>query len=243
VHDTGIGIPSERQQAILEPFVQVDGSMTRKYGGTGLGLTISKQLVELMGGRLWVESLVGCGSTFHFTAAFSIQQEETTAGEAAAQVDVIDLPILVVDDNATNRRILHDMLHHWQMQATVVDGGQAALTMLKEARDKGAPFPLVLLDAHMPEMDGFAVAARIKADATLSGATILMLSSDDLAADSASCRELGIALHLTKPITQAELWEAIKTALTLLTMVPSLARWVDRTAHERSRLSSPRRNA
>jgi signal transduction histidine kinase/DNA-binding response OmpR family regulator len=214
VRDTGIGMPPERQQAILEPFVQADGSMTRKYGGTGLGLTISKQLVELMGGRLWVESRVGYGSTFHFTAVFSLQQDQTLAGGAAAPVEMRDLPVLVVDDNATNRHILRDMLGRWQMQVTVVDGGQAALTMLAQARDQGTPFPLVLLDAHMPEMDGFTVAARIKSDPTLSGATILMLSSHDLAADSARCRELEIALYLTKPVMQAELWEAIKTVLT-----------------------------
>ncbi len=214
VRDSGIGIPPDRQQAILEPFVQADGSMTRKYGGTGLGLTISKQLVELMGGRLWVESQVGCGSTFHFTAVFSMQQEETIAGGTAAPVEVRDLPVLVVDDNTTNRRILRDMLRYWQMQPTVADSGQAALTMLAQARDQGTPFPLVLLDAHMPEMDGFTVAAQIKSDPTLSGATILMLSSQDLAADSARARELGIALYLTKPIMQAELGEAIRTVLT-----------------------------
>jgi two-component system sensor histidine kinase/response regulator len=214
VRDTGIGIPLQRQQAILEPFVQADGSMTRKYGGTGLGLAISKQLVELMGGRLWVESQEGCGSTLHFTAIFSLGQDEMSVGRAAAPVEVRGLPALVVDDNATHRRILHDMLAHWQMQATVVDSGQAALAMLAQARDQGTPFPLVLLDAHMPEMDGFSVAARIKSDPTVSGTTILMLSSDDLAAASARCRELGIAVYLTKPIIQAELWEAINSALT-----------------------------
>jgi two-component system sensor histidine kinase/response regulator len=167
-----------------------------------------------MGGRLWVESQVGCGSTLHFTAAFSLGQDETSVGSAAAAVEVRGLPVLVVDDNATNRRILHGMLGHWQMQATVVDRGQVALTMLAQARDQGTPFPLVLLDAHMPEMDGFSVAARIKSDPTLSGTTILMLSSDDLAAASARCRELGIAVYLTKPIIQAELWEAINAALT-----------------------------
>jgi signal transduction histidine kinase/DNA-binding response OmpR family regulator len=213
VRDTGIGIPPERQQAILEPFVQADGSMTRKYGGTGLGLSISKQLVELMGGQLWVDSRVGRGSTFHFTASFGVRRGVTEATAAAVQVDMRDLPVLVVDDNATNRRILHDMLRHWQMQPSVINGGQAALTRLEHARDEGTPFPLVLLDTHMPEMDGFTVAARIKADPSLAGATILMLSSDDLAGDSARCRELGIDLYLTKPITQAELWEAIMTGL------------------------------
>jgi CheY-like chemotaxis protein len=213
VCDTGIGIQPERQQVILEPFVQADGSMTRKYGGTGLGLSISKQLVELMGGQFWLDSQVGRGSTFHFTVSFGSEVEGMATVEAAVPVEVRNLPVLVVDDNATNRRILHDMLCHWQMQATEVDNGQTALTMLAQARDKGMPFPLVLLDAHMPEMDGFTVAAHIKADATLSGATILMLSSDDLAGDSARCRELGIALYLKKPIAQAELQEAMKTAL------------------------------
>jgi CheY-like chemotaxis protein/HPt (histidine-containing phosphotransfer) domain-containing protein len=125
-----------------------------------------------------------------------------------------DLPVLVVDDNATNRQILHTMLCHWQMQPAEVGSGPDALTVLAQARDQGRPFRLVLLDAHMPEMDGFTVAARIKADPTLSGATILMVSSDDLAADTARCRELGIALYLTKPIAQAELWACITTALT-----------------------------
>ena len=213
VQDTGIGISPDRQQSILEPFVQADGSTTRKYGGTGLGLSISKQLVELMGGQLWINSQVGHGSTFHFTASFGLDLGETATRRTGTQVDLRNLPVLVVDDNATNRRILHDMLCHWHMQAIEVDGGQAALAMLAQARDQGAPFPLVLLDACMPEMDGFAVATQIKADPTLADATILMLSSQDLAGDSARCRELGIAFYLTKPIAQAELWGAIETAL------------------------------
>jgi signal transduction histidine kinase/CheY-like chemotaxis protein len=213
VRDTGIGIPADKQQMILEPFVQADGSMTRKYGGTGLGLAISKQLVELMGGQLWVDSVEGRGSTFHFTVRFGVHRGQAEGPESAPLVDVRDLPVLVVDDNATNRRILRELLSHWQMQPTAVDGGAAALRAMEQARETSTPFRLVLLDAQMPEVDGFFVAARIKQDPTLAGATILMLSSADLPGDSARCRELGIPFYLTKPITQAELWHAIISAL------------------------------
>jgi PAS domain S-box-containing protein len=213
VKDTGIGIPADKQHLILEPFMQADGSMTRQYGGTGLGLAISKQLAELMGGQLWLESEVGRGSTFHFTACFSVQPASAGRQVPATPVDMHQLPVLVVDDNATNRRILHEMLAHWQMQPTTVDGGQAALAALTQAKDAGTPFPLVLLDTRMPEMDGFTVAARLRQDPALVGATILMLSSTDLAGDAARCRELGIPIHLTKPIIQSDLWEAIMTAL------------------------------
>ena len=140
VQDTGIGIPPDRQQSILEPFVQADGSTTRKYGGTGLGLSISKQLVELMGGHLWINSEVGHGSTFHFTARFGLDLSKDGPSETGTQVDICYLPVLVVDDNATNRRILHDMLYHWQMQALEADSGQAALAMLAQAETKGHQF-------------------------------------------------------------------------------------------------------
>jgi GAF domain-containing protein/CheY-like chemotaxis protein/HPt (histidine-containing phosphotransfer) domain-containing protein len=213
VTDTGIGIASEKQHLILEPFTQADGSTTRKYGGTGLGLAIVRQLVELMGGRLWIDSTAGQGSTFHFTARFGIQSAATAAQMPAQAVDVRDLPVLVVDDHATNRRILHEILTHWQMRPMEVEGGQAALRVLEQAKAVGAPFPLVLLDAQMPEMDGFALAAQIKQEPTLAGATILMLSSTDLPEATARCRELGIAIYLTKPITQSDLWDAIMTAL------------------------------
>jgi signal transduction histidine kinase/CheY-like chemotaxis protein/HPt (histidine-containing phosphotransfer) domain-containing protein len=213
VSDTGIGIAREKQQVILEPFAQADGSMTRKYGGTGLGLAIAKQLVELMGGRLWIDSEAGRGSTFHFTAHLQLQPEAIAGQAAAPPVEVQGLHVLVVDDNETNRRILHELLTHWQMRPTEVDRGQAALAVLKQARGSGVPFPLVLLDAQMPEMDGFALAARIKQDPTLAGATILMLSSANLPEAMARCRELGIAIYLTKPITQSDLWDAMMTAL------------------------------
>ncbi|HEX9867598.1 MAG TPA: response regulator, partial [Candidatus Tectomicrobia bacterium] len=213
VKDTGIGIPADKQHVILEPFMQADGSTTRQYGGTGLGLAISKQLAELMGGRLWLESEAGHGSTFHFTVRFSVQPASAARQVPATPVELHQLPVLVVDDNATTRRILHEMLTHWQMQPTTVEAGQTALAVLTQARDAGTPYPLVLLDACMPEMDGFTVAARLGQDPTLVGATILMLSSADLSGDAARCRELGISRYLTKPIVQSDLWEAIMTTL------------------------------
>jgi signal transduction histidine kinase/DNA-binding response OmpR family regulator len=213
VRDTGIGIPPDKQQMILEPFVQADGSTTRTYGGTGLGLAISKRLVELMDGQFWIDSEIGCGSTFSFTVRFAVWHTSETAAQAVPEVAVRALPVLVVDDNATNRRILQEMLSRWQMQPTMVESGRQALARLAQARAQGQPFALVLLDAHMPEMDGFTVATHMQQDPALAGTTILMLSSADLAGDAVRCREAGIARHLMKPITQAELWDAILMAL------------------------------
>jgi signal transduction histidine kinase/DNA-binding response OmpR family regulator/sensor domain CHASE-containing protein len=224
VTDTGIGIPSEQQHLVLEPFTQADGSTTRKYGGTGLGLAISKQLIELMGGRLWIESEVGHGSTFHCTLRFTLQQDQMTEPEPVTPIDVRGLPVLVVDDNGTNRRILCELLNRWQMQPTTVSNGPEALSTLERSQRVGRSFPLVLVDARMPDMDGFTLAARIQQDPHLAGATILMLSSSDLAGDATRCRELGIAVYLTKPITQAELWDAIMTALHVPHREPTPAR-------------------
>ena len=223
VSDTGIGIPGEQQHLILEPFTQADGSTTRKYGGTGLGLAISKQLIELMGGRLWIESEVDHGSTFHFVLRLTPQQNQMTDWEPMTPIDVRGLPILVVDDNETNRRILCELLNRWQMQPTTVSNGPEALALLERSQGVGTPFPLVLVDAHMPDMDGFTLAARIHQDPQLAGATILMLSSSDLAGDATRCRELGIAVYLTKPITQTELWDAIMTALHMPSRAPTPA--------------------
>ncbi len=209
VSDSGIGIPQEKQQEIFQPFKQADGSTTRRFGGTGLGLAISSTLVELMGGRVWVESTPNEGSTFHFTAPFGAPEarvEPTT-------VNLTDLRALVVDDNAVNRRVLKDLLIRWKMRPTVVESGAAALRALEDARASGDPFTLVLLDVHMPEMDGFEVARRIRDELKTVGSTIMMLSSSGQYGESARCRELGIAQHLTKPIEQRELLTAIRRTL------------------------------
>ena len=232
VTDTGIGIPPEKQLLIFAPFVQADGSATRKHGGTGLGLAISAQLVEMMGGRIWVESKVDKGSTFHFTTRFALQGEKAVEPISVAPVDVQKttddfvlltkggrellprgLPVLVVEDNATNRRILEEMLKNWQIKPTTVDGGRSALAEMKRAVDKGSPFPLVLLDSNMPQMDGFALAERIKQTPELASAIIMMLTSAAQPGDVARCRELGIAAYLTKPIKESNLLDAIMTAL------------------------------
>jgi|SRR5579863_1186754 len=212
VTDTGIGIPAAKQKLIFEAFTQADSSTTRQYGGTGLGLTISSKLVAMMGGRIWVESEAGKGSVFHFTACLPLQSGG--AAEAASRpVDTEGLQVLVVDDNATTRRILEEMLTHWGMKPTAVDSARAALAIMEQAASSDDPIPLVLLDAMMPEMDGFELAAQIKHRPELARAAIMMLSSAGQRGESARCHELGIATHLMKPIKQSDLLHAILTTL------------------------------
>jgi CheY-like chemotaxis protein len=208
--DTGIGIPREKQQQIFEPFRQVDGSTTRRFGGTGLGLTISTTLVSLMGGTLDVESTPGIGSTFHFDSSF----ETTAVPEPEARAaELVGVKALIVDDNAINRRIFLDTLGRWQMRPKAVSGGREALELLMAAVRERDPFMLVLLDANMPELDGFVVAEKIRGHQDLAGATIMMLTSSGQYGDAARCRELGVGTYLTKPIKQADLLEAIYRAL------------------------------
>lgn len=213
VADTGIGIPVEKQKLIFEAFSQADGSMTRKYGGTGLGLAISSQLVQMMGGRIWVESEAGKGSTFHFTARFGVAEAPQRKVVPERPEKLQGMPVLIVDDNATNRRILEEVVRHWQMKPAVADGGWTALAALQKATGAGNPFPLVLIDAQMPEMDGFTLAEKIKNNPALAGATVMMLTSAGQRGDAARCRELGIIAYLIKPIKQSDLLEAILIAL------------------------------
>jgi PAS domain S-box-containing protein len=212
VRDTGIGIAPAQRDKLFRAFSQADTSTTRKYGGTGLGLAIAGRLVEMMGGRIWLESEEGRGSTFHFTARFRPASRTAPRPAPADPQQVRGMRVLVVDDNATNRRILREMLTNWGMRPTTVDGGRAALEALDEARAADEPFGLALLDAMMPEIDGFMLAERIRQQ-TERTPTLMMLSSADRREDAARCRNLGIAAYLTKPVRQSTLLDAIMTAL------------------------------
>jgi signal transduction histidine kinase/CheY-like chemotaxis protein len=213
VRDTGVGIGPEKQDTIFEAFTQADSSTTRSYGGTGLGLAICSRLVKLMGGKIWVESEIGRGSTFHFTVRLSMQKRSSRKYEPLGTEMLRDLAVLIVDDNATNLRILQEMVLSWQMKPTLAERGPEALALLERAETRGTPFALVLLDAQMPGMDGFHVAERMKQDARLANSAVIMLTSAGLRGDAARCRELGIKAHLTKPIKRSELLQSVKTVL------------------------------
>ncbi|MDD2685454.1 MAG: response regulator [Gallionella sp.] len=212
VRDTGIGIPKEKFKTVFESFSQADTSTTRKYGGTGLGLTISSQLIELMGGRIGLESEVGQGSTFYFNLTLS-----TLSADALAQYQstgrIADMAVLLVDDNSTNRTLLQEMLRNWKMQPKAVSSGAEALLEMERAAQAGRPYALAILDVQMPGMDGFELAERIRQHPEHVGATVMMLTSEGQRGHAARCRELGVTSYLMKPVAQSELLDAIMTAL------------------------------
>jgi two-component system, sensor histidine kinase and response regulator len=213
VSDTGIGIPAEKHSSIFGMFEQADSSTTRRHGGTGLGLAIASRLVQLMGGRMWVESEVGRGSRFHFTVG--LQEAEADAADAADKEPVClhGMRVLVVDDNATNRRILEEVLSSWQMMPTSVENAAQAIEHMRRIGHSGEPLPLVITDAHMPDVDGFTLARRIREDRQIGGSVIMMLTSGDRPNDTGECERLGIGAYLLKPIKQSELLESIQLVL------------------------------
>ncbi|HEY2953477.1 MAG TPA: response regulator, partial [Verrucomicrobiae bacterium] len=212
VEDTGIGIPQDKQALIFEAFTQADSSTTRNFGGTGLGLAISAELVDLMGGILWVESQPGEGSRFHFTVQLDLQKEAVTKFRRHTGA-LKNLPVLIVDDNDANRRILEELLVKWDLKPTSLAGGHDALAELERAAAARQPYPLVLADAQMPGMDGFALAARIRQMPSLAGAVVMMLSCDAQLENVARCQQLGATAHLIKPVRRSDLLDAILSAV------------------------------
>jgi two-component system, sensor histidine kinase and response regulator len=215
VSDTGCGIPAGKQASIFDAFVQVDGSSTRRHGGTGLGLAICASLVKLMGGKIWVHSEPGKGSLFHFTARFG-PVAGAQVGESESQrlpPVVAGLPVLVVDDNATNRKILVESFKRWGMRAVAASSGAQALKIAREADRDGQPFKLILVDFQMPGMDGLELVRRMLSQSSPAPPPIMMLSSVGWQVSSDQCEELGISVYLTKPVTTPTLFDAIMKVL------------------------------
>jgi len=212
VRDTGIGIEPEKQKVIFQAFSQADTSTSRKFGGSGLGLTISTRLVEMMGGRIWLESEPGQGSCFHFTMKARIAAP-TTPMERIEPHGLQNLGVLIVDDNATNRLLLAKMLERWKMRPAQAASAAEALQRLREAQQAGSPIDLVLVDAQMPEVDGFALVEQFSEQSGLGDFAVMMLTSAGQAGDAARCRELGVGAYLTKPVAQEELLPAILAVL------------------------------
>jgi two-component system sensor histidine kinase/response regulator len=212
VRDTGVGIPRDRIGHIFAAFEQADSSTTRRFGGTGLGLAISQRIVSLMNGRVWVESEVGRGSEFYFTARFELSGEQISEPSRPHLDRVTGMRVLIVDDNATNRRILEDVVRARGMEPVIAGGADEALAILREASTAGTDIPLVLSDVNMPDVDGFTLAGEIRKDADLSDVVIIMLTSGDRSTDRQRTVELGISAHLMKPVKQSELFDAIVLA-------------------------------
>ncbi|GAB1724070.1 MAG: PAS domain S-box protein [Nitrospira sp. CR1.1] len=213
VRDTGIGIPHDKLAVIFERFTQVDSSMTRPYSGTGLGLTISRRLVERMGGRMWVESEPGHGSMFSFTAKFAAHAQPASAIPPAQWEQLAGLHTLIIDDNATNRLIVRETLTGWGIPSAEAAGGNEAVMELHRALKAGVPYRLVILDVRMPKLSGWQVAEIIARSPGLAGLSIIMLTSERRAGDQGRAREYGVVRFLTKPFRRSDLFNAMMAVM------------------------------
>ena len=214
ISDTGIGIPKEKQKAIFESFAQADGSTTRRYGGAGLGLSISSQLAQRMGRGLWVESEVGQGSTFSFTANLKITEENSCRHALAPFASLRGIRAVVADDNSTSRRQLLAALESCNVEVSACEDGRAAIELLSAAAAAGRPYDIAVLDCQMPVLDGFTATSRIRDDARLSGTRIVLLTLFGQRGDAARCRQLGVSAYLTKPIAPLDLLDAVRAMIT-----------------------------
>lgn len=235
VADTGIGVPHEKREKIFEAFEQADGSTTRKYGGTGLGLAVSRQLVHMMGGKIWLDSEEGRGSTFGFTVCLGLQAEPSGLTLCLESSSLEGLPVLIVDDNATNRKTLERMISSWRMRPFCVDHARAALEAMKRFHDDGTPFAIVIVDYMMPDIDGFQLAERIKADPDLNRAILIMLTSAGERGHAAKCLELGIEAYLMKPVRQSDLFDIICSSVQKKTAAKPRASLITRHAIRESK--------
>ncbi len=213
VKDTGIGMTEEQRERLFQPFTQADATTTRRYGGTGLGLAISKQLAELMGGQIGVKSEPGAGSTFWFTARLEKQPEGVRADAPAGRADLRGLRVLVVDDNETNRKILHRQVVSWGMKNGMAEDSQSALGLLREAAEKGEPYDVAIVDLDMPGIDGMELAHRIKADPSIAPTRLVLLTSFGLRGEAEQARRAGFGAYLTKPVRQSQLYDALATVV------------------------------
>ncbi len=213
VTDTGIGIATEHREKVFQEFEQADASTTRRFGGTGLGLAISARLVQLMQGRIWVYSELGAGSKFQFELTLDVDRNRPQTAESNPPINIEGVRILIVDDNATNRRILKDMLTNWGMQPTTCSTGQHALRALSDAREEGDAFDLLISDVNMPEMDGLALARTVVQEHLLVPSSVIMLTSGARPGDATELRSLGITRQLIKPAKQSEVYDALVGAL------------------------------
>lgn len=233
VRDTGIGITESQQSKIFKAFDQADTSTTRQFGGTGLGLAIARQLTEMMGGSMAVESKIGEGSTFSFSANFSLPDEPEPVSLEPEELK--GLRALVVDDNSTNRMILEELLLNWGMSVCVVDSGEKALTAMDQARQDGNSFSLALLDVMMPNMDGFELAARIRQRPDQVETRILMLTSAGRSNTEKISQRLDVSRVLLKPVKQSDLQRAITDSLGVTTATDQSSRTDSSVAAEKAR--------